>query len=232
VVDVNTIRTDEKALATLRTQLEKQVKKSWGKNKTKRLEEQVKLLNKKQFHVMAEYLHSNNTKIRQLIDMNRTMLVREEMKMKVSKTGMAMTGSYTKEFKGTIRKNGWLYADATNVSWDFMDSFEHLPAFFGFKVFPKAYRGTINFMGQIELTVTKHGYYLLGSRLPTHFKASIDGAGNVNMELNKSEWEVGNQFAHRLIADPFKGDDGKRMVFIRNKTEIQNAIHEARKDLL
>ena len=227
------MRDGEKELASLRGQLVAMENQNRSRGKIGKMKKEISTLSKKQFYAMADHLYKTNPSAKVLMDACLAKLASPNFTLKVTKTDFGMYTSYVKEISGTLRKNGWLYAHAETVSGQFMDFFEHLPVMFGFRVYPKAFEGTINFMGVINLHVKDHGYAFIGSQVPETLNGSIDKDGDVRIEVKKSSWELfSNKFAAKFIADPFKGNDQHRMQYIKLKTDIKAVINTARKELL
>lgn len=207
-------------------------KRRWRKRKISRLKKEIKTLNRLQFDAAFEIVSHQNPRLKELAKANYELFQNSQIQFKVTKSDTTYFSSYTKELKGSIHNNGFIYCKSTKTSWELLDKFQHYLAYVNFGVYPRQFNGGINYLGEIHLEVTKYGYTYFGSRVPRAFSGEIDKLGNVIISLIENDWEPnGDHYFSRLIADPFKGNETKRQQFIRNKDVIINEVSRCREGL-
>jgi hypothetical protein len=178
------------------------------------------------------YLSREDSAFASVCDENRKLLANVSIPFTVNEADYGMGTSYTNRFNGSFNSNGFLYCSAVDVSQSVRDKYEHFPAFLGFKVSPIEFKGKINCIGLLTLKASKFKYSLAGANLPQQFSGSIDENGNVILFLTDKDWEiVGNHYASKLIADPFKTDNEKRKRFQKNAQYIYEKMMEVRKSV-
>ncbi len=184
-----------------------------GRKRIKMLD-QIRNLKFDQETEIMNYLEKNDALFNKILNANFGLLENNNIIFAVSKEGGNPFTYYETELEGNIHQNGYLYFETKKTN-NFFNPFSSL-------LYPTKYSGIINYLGQTKVIASEKNIKLFGSRVPQKFKGSIDSNGNINFETIKSYFELdGHVFVRKIIADPFSGNESKRIKFIENRIELK-----------
>lgn len=155
--------------------------------------------------------------VKTMIDDNHQLLTNSNIKFKVYKEGGSYFGTHATKLKGTMHKNGYVYIEAYKMMLPFIP--------FAQSMYPTKFNGQINWDGSIDLTVTERNFQFYGSRVPEEFIGNIDENGKVEIHMVKSSFEwTGEHYIHKLLFDPFNGNEQKRSKFIDTTVSLKKKV--------
>lgn len=193
-------------------------------NERKRIKmlDQIKKLKFDQETEIMNYLEKKDDLFNKTLNANFDLLENDNIIFAVSKEGGNPFTFYETELQGNIHQNGYLYFETKKTN-NFFNPFSSL-------LYPTKYSGIINYFGETNVIASEKNIKMFGSRVPQKFKGSIDSNGNINFKTIKSYFEFdGHFFVRKIIADPFSGDESKRITFIENRIALKNLITDFRK---
>lgn len=151
------------------------------------------------------------------LEENRKALINDNLTIQVYKEDRYPFGTHTTKLVGNMRNNGFVYLSAYQIA-PYLDLLAK-------SSYPIKLSGKIEWSGKITLQVIKTKFKLVGSRIPKTFKGSIDKNGGIRADLTHSEFELyGEGFMDQLIIDPFNGNEAKRLRFVKNTIQLNQAI--------
>jgi len=168
-------------------------------------------------------LEQNDSSVQLLIEENRQFLANNDIKFKVYQEGGSYFGTHATKLKGTMHKNGYVDVESCKMMMPFIP--------FDQSMYPTEFKGQTKGDGSIDLKVPERNFALFGSKVPEEFLGNIDIDGNVTIRMIKSSFEwSGEHYIHKLLFDPFKGNEQKRSRFIDNtiflKKKVRTYIEE------
>lgn len=203
------INMDQSKLLELRNQLSKKRK---GTEVYKSIYAQIEEL------ILPELVKAE-PKLELAVKENKQLLTNQNVKFKVYREGGSYISTHATKLKGSMHKNGFVYVEAYKMMLPFIP--------FAKSLYPVKFEGQIHWDGNIDLKVSKRNFQLYGSQVPEEFIGNIDGDGNVEITMVKSSFEwTGEHYIHKLLFDPFNGDESKRSKFIENTINIKKSIND------
>jgi len=171
------------------------------------------------------YLEENDKEYQALTNKSFDLMSNNKVEFKVWEEEGAILSSHATRMKGSIHDNGFIYTETTETNLTVVNLEK------GF--YPLEYKGIINYLGELEVWITKTGYILIGGRVPQSFKGSIDDNGNINLITEETEWQTTGDFhVTKMIGDIFLGEHEKRSEFLENINLIKTKIKEQREKIL
>ncbi len=180
------------------------------------------LLNRSLDLSLVEHISADNENFRKLVEENKQLLCNENIQFKVTSEGSSPWTYMTKRFEGRIHSNGFLYLQAKSNAIEFLEILSHF--------YPSKYIGTMTPLGLAEANAASTDFQIIGGRVPEVFRGQIDLNGTITFETTDSWFEIdGHIHVSKIIADPFKGNNHKRELFLRNRSEIRSSINNWKK---
>jgi len=171
------------------------------------------------------YLEENDKEYQALTNKSFDLMSNNKVEFKVWEEEGGIFTTHATKMKGSIHDNGFVYTDTTNTNLAVTTMEE------GF--YPLEYEGIINYLGELEVWITKTGFILIGGRVPQSFKGSIDENGNLKLITEETEWQTtGNFHVNKMIGDIFIGEHDKRDEFLENINLIKSKIKEQREKIV
>jgi hypothetical protein len=191
--------------------------------KKKQIQDKLKKLSFDQDTDVMNYLLENDKNYFALTEQNIDLLINDNIEVNVTKEDWKLNSTHATALEGKIHDNGIFYGRATERNFPFLNFAGN---------FPKEYKGTINYIGEAMLRISKRGWQIIGGRVPKQFIGSIDKEGRMRIVTANSYWEFeGNACVGTIMADLFSGNTDKKHRFIENKDELYNMIADFRDNL-
>jgi hypothetical protein len=170
------------------------------------------------------YLEENDKEYQALTNKSFDLMSNNKVEFKVWEEENGIFSSHATKMKGSIHDNGFVYTDTTKTNTVVLGIEKGL--------YPLEYKGVINYLGEVELNISKTGLELIGGRMPENFKGTIDNDGNITIQTDQSEWQVtGYFYINKMIGDIFLGNHEKRDEFLENVNLIKTKIKEQREKI-
>jgi hypothetical protein len=191
----------------------------------KRLREQFKRLNDHQNKSVRKYLEANDIIYNSLTKENFDLMINDHIEFVVTSEDWGIFKSHATELNGEVHNNGFFYAQTTKTDF----------ALFNFQKssYPLGYQCIVNYLGEVDLTISNRGYVFFGGRVPQKYIGSIDSKGNIQMKTTETYWEHdGSIYVNKIIGDFFSGNSEKRKKFLDNKDQMETKISIIRTSLI
>lgn len=167
--------------------------------------------------LILSVLVKNDSSVSLIIEENHKLLVNNNIKFKVYKEGGSYFGTHATKLKGTMHKNWYVYIEAYKMMLPFIP--------YAQSMYPTGFKGLISWDGSIDLKVSSRNFQFYGSKVPEEFIGNIGIDGYVEIRMIKASFEwTGEHYIHKLLFDPFKGNEQKRSKFIENTITLKKKV--------
>ncbi|MCC6818249.1 MAG: hypothetical protein IT245_05115 [Bacteroidia bacterium] len=172
------------------------------------IKNQIIKIQLKQSELVDAFLISTDADFNRMVHENYACL-KNTVTFKVYSDGVSLNGTYTKEMKGYLHRNGCCYLETTKTNGlGTLDKY----------AYPSKMKGQINYLGEIKL-VTIEIKRALFSSAPLEFEAQLNNNNMIILESTKTSLEL----TKSIVIGKMIGE------LIENATQVEQFFSNAEK---
>lgn len=190
--------------------LEKKINKlPSSSNRRKKLDKKLNLL-------IQNHLEENSTQFKSIIE-DQYKLLQNKIQFKPTQSRNVMFGTHALKYYGSVHKNGFAYLNVKKHNMFTINPFACMR-------YPSRFRGTIDYMGKIQIKAIDFDYKLIKS-LPSQYDGNIEKNGFISLTTSSSELELSDGMIIKMVGRIFP-DESYRSNFQNNKYLLWSLIRE------
>ena len=167
-------------------------------------------------YITAEkYFIQNIEETKQHAQKAQQLLATSDANATVYKNDYSFFGTHAQKLSGKLNNdNGRIYCQKEKTGFYLINI-----------MFPSAYAGTINYKGEVELSVADNNFSIFWSKVPRAFEGYINEDGHIRLNMITSSWDPdGHLTIQDMLINPFFNAHDRKMEYFNTREKIRTYV--------